>query len=306
MTGTGSVQEITPEERARRQAWVGAVTEAEQLRRTQAEFGNRRTARGEYRDFFPSVHLKYEPIPRLLARASYSTGIGRPNFDTIIPNDIANHDTMAVTANNAELRPQYSKNYDVSLEYYFKGIGLLSVGLFRKDIEKFIFTGDASLIPDGLDNGFGGEYVGYRLRTQQNGGKALVRGYELSYQQQFTKLPGIWRGLGVFANYTRLKTSGNYGTPGAAVTASDLVGFIPRSSNFGLTYSGHRWTLRAQMNYTSAHLFQFNANPLLRQYNFSREPLDLSVKYTLTQQLSLFTGSGGATGVALVEIYEVQ
>jgi iron complex outermembrane recepter protein len=288
ITGTGSVQEITPEERARRLAWVGVVTEQEQIRRTLAEYGKRRTARGQYRDFFPSVHLKYEPIPRLIARASYSTGIGRPNFDTIIPNDTANHETMAVVANNAKLQPQYSQNYDLSLEYYFKGIGLISAGVFRKDIDDFIFLGDAGLIPDGPDNGFGGEYAGYRLRTQQNGGEALIRGYELSYQQQFTNLPGFWKGFGAFANYTRLKTEGNYGTPGANVTQAELVGFVPRSSNYGLTYAGYRWTFRAQMNYTSSHLFQFNANPLLRQYHFSRNPVDLSVKYKLTEHLSLF------------------
>ncbi|MBM3854369.1 MAG: TonB-dependent receptor [Verrucomicrobia bacterium] len=103
--GTGTFQFISAAERARRAAWVGPVTEAEDLRRTQAEYGNRITNESKYRNVFPGLHLRYEIARWLQARLSYSAGIGRPNFGTIIPNDSVNDQTQIVTANNTSLQP---------------------------------------------------------------------------------------------------------------------------------------------------------------------------------------------------------
>src|SRR5690606_30693647 len=130
--GEGPLQYISPEERARRAEWVGPVTPEETRRRVTAEWGNRMTAEGKYRNYFPSVHLKYEFRPGLIARASWSNGIGRPPFDSIIPNNSVNDETLRVSVNNPELRPQYSDNYDLGLEYYFRSQGMVSAGVFRK------------------------------------------------------------------------------------------------------------------------------------------------------------------------------
>ncbi|MEY4940214.1 MAG: hypothetical protein RIQ93_1949, partial [Verrucomicrobiota bacterium] len=51
--GTGALQLVTPEEKARRAAWVGPVTDAEIRRRTQEEYGRRQTRTGDYRTVFP-------------------------------------------------------------------------------------------------------------------------------------------------------------------------------------------------------------------------------------------------------------
>ena len=287
--GAGSFQAISPAERARRLAWVGTVTEGENLRRTQAEYGNRRTNRSDYRNFFPGVHFKYDSSAGLLARASYSTGMGRPNFTTIIPNDSVNDTTQRVTANNTSLKPQQSDNIDVTLEYYFKPAGLFSVGVFSKEIDDFIFQSDRGLIPAGTDNGFGGDYAGYTLTTQANGGSARIRGVEVSYQQQFSNLPGFWRGFGVYANHTWLQTKGDYGTPGAAFQSGEVPGFIPRSANGGLSYLNRGWTLRAQYNYNGRALGStLNANPALRQYNYSKRRVDFNASYALSPKLTLF------------------
>ncbi|MFM7752412.1 MAG: hypothetical protein ACKPB0_18550, partial [Opitutaceae bacterium] len=55
--GTGALQVITPEEKARRAAWGTApLTDAETIRRTREEFGRRQTRTGDYRSVFPGVH----------------------------------------------------------------------------------------------------------------------------------------------------------------------------------------------------------------------------------------------------------
>jgi TonB-dependent receptor len=286
LKATGNVEELTPEERARRNAWQGPLTEEEIRRRTVAEFGNRRTASGRYRDVFPGVHLRYEFLPGLLARASWSTGIGRPNFGSLLPNTRINHDNQSIVANNTELRPQYSDNFDVSLEYYFEPAGLVSAGVFQKEIKDFVFTDDAGTLGPG--NPFGEQYVGYSLRTDFNGGSARIRGFELAYQQQFSFLPGFWKGFGMFANYTWLESEGNYAGPGTTVTNAELENFVPRTANLGLSYIGYNWTIRAQLNYTGVHLDSFNSDESRRQYIFENYPLDLNIRYDFSPRLGVF------------------
>ena len=84
-------------------------------------------------------------------------------------------------------------------------------------------------MPTGLDNGFGGEFAGYTLTTQANGGSAKVKGLELNYSQQFTFLPGWLRGFGAFANFTKMEAEGNYGSGTAIALAPTpkIAGFNP-------------------------------------------------------------------------------
>jgi iron complex outermembrane receptor protein len=275
--GTGTFQFISAEERARRAAWVGSVTEAENLRRTQAEYGNRVTNESKYRNVFPGLHFRYEIARGLQARLSYSAGIGRPNFGTIIPNDSANDQTQIVTANNTALKPQSGDNYDLTLEYYLNPAGLISVGVFQKDVGDFIFTQDIGTIGVGVDNGFNGEYVGYLLRSQTNGGSARLRGLEMNVQHQFSNLPGFWRGFGMYANHTWLEPSGQY-----------LSQRIGNSGNVGLSYIDRGWTVRLHQNFARRSLIRQPANPLTQAQEFGRRRVDLSVSKRITRHLTVF------------------
>ncbi|HUR60410.1 MAG TPA: TonB-dependent receptor, partial [Opitutaceae bacterium] len=287
-TGYGWRQEITPAERARRAAFVGTVTPAETQRRALAEYFQTK-GEGQYRDWFPSIHFKYNITSGLLARASFSTGIGRPNFGQIIPTQSINNDTQTVTGNNPDLQPQYSRNYDVTLEYYFEPAGLLSVGAFEKNLRNFIFRAAVGRLEPGNEIGEG--YNGYLLTTDMNGGSAQIRGLEFSYSQQFSKLQafgGRLRGFGAFANFTWLQTEGNYGTPGASRNGAQLPNFTPKSGNLGVSYIAHGWTIRAKWNYTGSRLQSFNADPAQRTYNTISKPVDLNLAYQIRRGVSIY------------------
>ena len=120
----------------------------------------------------PGVHLKYEPFGGLVTRLSWSTGVGRPAFGSIIPNTTVNDTAQTITLSNPELKPQYSNNWDLSAEYYFKPQGMISVGAFRKKIDDYIATNNSQFVEDGQNNGFDGQYVGYRITTSINDGYA--------------------------------------------------------------------------------------------------------------------------------------
>ncbi len=285
--GEGALQYVSPEERARRLAWVGTVTEAELRRRTIAEFSARRVAAGEYRGVYPGIHFKYEAFRRLQLRASYATNIGRPSIGQLIPNTTVNDENRTVTTSNPSLAPQAADNFDLLLEYYFEPAGLISAGVFLKEIKSFIFTLGGQTIASGADNGFDGRYEGYALTSQRNGGFARVRGFELNYQQQFTFLPGWLKGLGAFANYTRLETKGDYGA-GVPRSTDQIAGFTPEIANVGLSYIRQPVSIRLHLNHASRYLQTFNASPARLLYKNSRSTVDLKTVYTLSRRFDVY------------------
>jgi TonB-dependent receptor len=286
----GALQVLTPEERARRAAYVGPLTDQEIIRRTTAEFGGRQTRDGDYRFVLPGVHLKYSPMRNLVTRLSYATNIGRPSIGQLIPRTNVNYDTQAVSTSNPSLKPQTADNFDLSAEYYFEPAGMVSVGLFLKELKSFIYTAGGATVPTGADNGFGGEYAGYTLTTQYNGGSAKIKGIEVNYTQQFTFLPGIWKGLGAYANYTRLSAEGNYGS-GSAISLQPtpkIAGFNPTTGNVGLSYIRNMITLRAQATYRGRYLATYNVNESRLVYFRERLRLDIKTAYQLSKRLEFY------------------
>jgi len=288
--GEGALQVITPEERARRAAWVGTVTDDEIRRRTTEEFGRRVRRTGDYRSVFPGLHLKYQFNRAILARFSYSESIGRPSIGQLIPRTTVNYDNQTLSTANPSLEPQWSQNWDISTEFYFEPAGLFTLGVFQKDLEKFIYTAGGQVIGSGVDNGYQGEYAGFTMSTQYNGGRAKVRGLEVSYSQQFTFLPGVFKGLGAFVNATWMDAAGNYGAGGAIALAPNprVAGFNPFIGNVGVSYIQSRVNLRATFNYRHKYLTGFNANESRASYAAARPTLDLKTLYNINRRMSVY------------------
>lgn len=255
----------------------GPVTVAGVIRRL--------SRKGSYRDVFPGLHLRYTPARNFVTRLSYSSGIGRPSFDAIMPADTINDVNQTVTIRNAGLQPQYSDNFDATAEYYFEPVGTLSASVFMKQVDGFQFTDTSQFVGSGADNGFDGQYAGYRISTTRNGGSAKYRGLELAYQQQFTFLPGFWRGFGFYANYTRLLTRGDYG--GATVT-STVAGFVPKTGNVALTYLGHGFNLRLNAVWRSEYLVTNSANAALLVYHEPKLQVNLKTRYNVNRSTAVF------------------
>lgn len=257
------------------------------------QYAQRVTVSGDYDDIFPSLHFRYRLTEGLQFRASYSTGIGRPDFGNIIPRTTIDELNETISQNNPGLLPQHVDNIDLTAEYYFEPAGVVSVGLFRKDISDFILPVTRT-VGTGTDNGFGGDYAGYRLSTQTNGGTAEISGIEVAYAQQFTFLPGWLKGFGMFANYTYLKTEGDFG--GTAVRRTgEIPGFVPRTGNAGVSYALGRFSARVQVNYVSDFITGFNATtPSQNLYFDERYVIDLNTRFSVKPWLNFFVDVANA------------
>ncbi|MBI5766497.1 MAG: TonB-dependent receptor [Verrucomicrobia bacterium] len=243
---------------------------------------------GGYTKSFPSVHLTHDFTKDLKGRLSWSTSFGRPAITNVLPNETISEANQTLTINNPGLEPQLADTWDATLEYYFEPVGNLSLGWFRKRIRDYIVTGvNAGTIGTGTDNGFNGDYPGFTRLTSSNAGTAYVQGWEFVYQQQFTFLPGLLKGLGASANYTLIATHGDFG--GAVQrSTNEVAGFIPRTGNASLSWRYKKFSTRILYNVTGSYITSYTAASLGRNlYRYKYEVINLGAAYQLRPWLQL-------------------
>jgi TonB-dependent receptor len=247
-----------------------------------------------YSGYYPSLHLSFNATENFVLRAAYAKTYGRPNFSDIIPRavataaDLDDDDITPVTGRgtltirNPALKPWTADNFDLSAEYYTDNGGLLSAGVFRKDLQNFF--GDASRIatPEILSElGLDQRYLGWNIVTKFNSGDARITGGEINLKQNLRML-GKWGAyFTLFANGTKLQLDGN---PGASFTS-----FIPKSGNWGATFARKRVTFTARWNYRGLdkRAPQAAYGPNGYEYIEGRTVLDVNGSYQLTKRLSL-------------------
>jgi iron complex outermembrane receptor protein len=209
---------------------------------------------------FPYLHLKYEVLPRLQARFSYTEAIGRPNFTDVLPTVTQNDTNFTITTNRAGLLPQRSRNFDTSVEYYTKSAGEWTFGWFSRDVKDYISAATLAMTPELLEElNLGSEYSNYQVITKQNLGFAKWTGYELAVRQQLRDwefVPEVLGGLEFFANYTHLyKVEGQFDTATASNAAgrniTTLAELVPRILNAGVSYRSPKgkWFVNMMTNY---------------------------------------------------------
>lgn len=253
--------------------------------------GTRRTRTGGYTKSFPSAHLTHEIMTNVKARAAWSTSYGKPSMANLLPNETVSRDAEGndiLTINNPSLLPQTSANWDLDLDWYFEPVGNLSIGWYRKSIKEYLVTGqDGGTVATGPNNGYGGDYSGYLIRTSSNRGSAFVQGWEFNYRQQFNFLPGILRGLGGLLNYTYVTAHGDFG--GTTVRRTGQIpGFTPHSGNASLTWRWRKFSTRYLVNYSGERITAFNATaPWRDTYRVARTVMNLGFAYQIRPNASL-------------------
>ena len=249
----------------------------------------------EYLRFFPSLNASFNVRENLIARAAYYYSIGRPDLDQYtggltLP-DTANPPsaTNRIIVNNAGLKPWSAKSTTVRLEYYFAGVGQVSVGAFRRDFKNFFggttFRPTADfLAPYGLDPNV---YGNFDAATQENiPGTVRTQGIDLSYKQALTFLPHWARGVQVFANASALRALGP--------TLANFTGFnlIPRGASYGWSLTREKFNVRMNWNYRgrqrNAQVNGVGIEPGTFNYTSSRLSIDLLGEYYFRKNVAVF------------------
>jgi TonB-dependent receptor len=208
----------------------------------------------------------------------------------------------AVTAGNPFLEPFRANSYDASIEWYFAPESLVSLALFYKDITSFVtnvrsdipFTGNPLGIPDSVAISACGTTAGcspaalwaFTIPTNTEGGQ--VQGYEISYQQPFTFLPGFWSNFGTILNYTGVESEVDYVNSLGQTVQADLAGLSDSSFNATLYFDNKTFSARVAAAYRSEYLTTIpgrDGNDV--EGTAETLNIDFSSTYNITDQFSV-------------------
>lgn len=231
-----------------------SLTPAQNAALAAQEFGAWGSDTSHYTNYLPGVFLTYEPLNSLLIKGSYSVTVTRPPTNDILPGVQLNPGASSLVVENPDIQPYTSQNWDLNVSKYFEPIGLFEAGIFVKQIKNYI-ANEIGTVGGGefpaVDAEYGSQYPGWLVTTDVNLGTARFRGCYFGYQQTFTQLPGLLRGIGLYANCTFLETQGNYG---GAVFYENLAGFTPFSANYGISYDHGPLQAELLFNYRGNYL----------------------------------------------------
>jgi TonB-dependent receptor len=251
-------------------------------------------AEKEYLRLFPSLNAAFNLTENLVARAGYYQSVGRPDLvqyagsltlpDTESPPGPAN----VIGANNAAIKAWQAQTFKAGVEYFMEPVGLVSVSVFRREIENFfgstVFRPDAEFLAlYGLNPAI---YGAYDVATQFNlPGLARMTGVDVSYKQALTMLPHWARGVSVFANASAIRTTGD--------AAASFNGFTPRTYNWGLSLARDTHSVRLRWNYAGRARRGLVAaggsiDPATYNWNSKRLLVDLNAEYRFTRRLAVF------------------
>ena len=225
----------------------------------------------DYDDVLPALNVVYDFSDKLLMRVAAAKVLTRPNLGQLNPGAAVSvsGNNRTVTAGNPDLKPFTANAYDLAVEWYFAPESLLSVALFYKDIDSFVqtiretrpFTGNPLGLPDSVAIAACGTVAGcspaadwqFSLPANTPGGD--LKGFEISYQQPFTFLPGVWSNFGAILNYTGVDSEVDYlDATGVVVTTADLTGLSKHAYNATLYFDNKIFSARFAAAYRSDYL----------------------------------------------------
>jgi TonB-dependent receptor len=221
-----------------------------------------------YIDLLPSVQFRYGLTPNSSLRAVYARGVARPDPYQLVPyvTEDSTASPTTVLIGNPSLRPEHANNYDLLYEYYLQPLGLIQGGFFFKQLTapQVQIAIPSSISLSSLPAGYFptsvaaalAQYPGDTVTQYTNGQNAYLYGLELSFQQHFSYLPGVLKGLGISANYS-YTASKEKGLP-LRTDSPRTIDQSPNTFKISPTYDTRRFSARVGLAYDQASLFQYS------------------------------------------------
>jgi TonB-dependent receptor len=243
----------------------------------------------KYTNVLPDLLMTWAVRDNLLVRAAWTNTIGRPSYEQNVPFRIFeieedDEDVFegAIEAGNSDLDPLEATSYDAAVEWYLEPAGLVSAAVFFKDIENPIFTRLQTLEDVDFEGRF---YSELEIEQPVNARTGEILGVELGFQQQFTGLPGLLRGLGVSLSYTWTDSEAE------VFDRDEKVPFFLQSKHIGnaaLFYELHGLELRLAYAYRSEYLDSLGNTADQDLFVDAHGQLDFKASYDFSKQVSAF------------------
>ena len=256
-----------------------------------------------YTNYFPSVQVRYELQPELVARAALSSAIARPGFQQITAATTV--DAVGnTTTGNPDLKPTTDTALDLALEKYLPYAGIVSAGFFTKEIKNYIAQ-KVSQVPGG-QQASGGSLGIARFYSFINTPTAHLYGFEADYVQHFKDLlPGPLAGLGVAVNWTWVDDWYQLPVvdPVTQLSTQSRTSILPSTSrntaNAELLYDAYGLSVTLGAYYTSKNIFGLGNTAALDVWSQERFSVDFGSQYRVTDWLKLYFNVKNLTNTPL-------
>lgn len=267
--------------------------------------GSKLSVDHSYSDTLPSLNLVVEPIEDLLLRFAASDGIARAGLGALAPSTTVSvsGNAFTVASGNPYLEPTKARSYDVGVEWYFAEGASVGVTVFKKELESFAQTARLTTTYTALMNDLGLSLdtmiaacgsntsctadASWAYSAQVNSPGGDLTGYELSYQQPFTFLPGFWANFGFIGSYTSVDSDLDYlnATTGAVERTSPLVNLSDETYAATIYYEQNNFGGRVSLVSRSDYL----TTPVGRNDNYEEGTngtvnVDASFNYSFNNQ----------------------
>lgn len=272
------------------------------------ELAGQRSVKNSYLNVLPNLSFKYNATENLILRAAATTAIARPNYYALAPYISIIPGDQQIGAGNPDLKATYSWNFDLMVENYFESVGLVSGGVFYKNLRNFIynyrnqqysqaeFTRDFPSITNPITSGQQWDFTQAR-----NGESVDMFGFEVAFQRQLDFLPGFAKNFGIYANYTFTKSfaDGVYNEDGDVRRDVALPGTAPHMFNASLSWENKKFSARLSANYTAAYLDALGGESFDDIYYDKQFFLDANAAFKITNNLRIFGEANNLTNQPL-------
>ncbi|RXG22071.1 TonB-dependent receptor [Leeuwenhoekiella aequorea] len=240
-----------------------------------------------YTNILPGVHFKYNSSETTVLRFAWTNTIARPNYIDLVPYRQREDDEISI--GNPQLNPTTSMNFDFMAERYFESVGILSGGVFYKNLNDFIYTQKTDQ-EDGIE-----------LYQPLNGDKATIFGAEVAFQRQLDFLPGFLKNFGIYANYTYLNSEakGIANADGDMRGDLDLPGSSPNMFNASLSYGDKWFNARLSSNYADAYIDELGGDAFEDRFYDEQFFLDFNATVFLSKNLQVYANLNNITNQPL-------
>lgn len=235
----------------------------------------------DYLNVLPGLHLRYNLEKRSVLRFAWTNTIARPNYFDLVPyRQIEDGEELSI--GNPNLEPTTSMNFDLMAEHYFGNVGILSGGVFYKDIKDFIVTQQFE------DYDFEGT-TWDNFSQPINGGNATLIGAEVSFQRQLDFISPVLKNLNLYFNYTYTQSEvTDFNFEGREDEELDLPGSPQHTLNLSLSYDASRFTTRLSYNFASDFIDEVGGEAFSDRYYDKVSYLDFNLNYSLTDNWVIY------------------
>ena len=264
-----------------------------------------REAVNKYEFILPQFHTRYKFNERTNLRFAATYTYSRPNFEDILPYR-QETDIDEVRFGNSELKFPLALNLDLLAETYIKNNGLISGGVFFKQIDNFIFYYKRFVH---LDSNFSTAGL-TEVTIATNGESAKVAGAEINLNYKLTFLPSFLGNFGIYSNYTYTWSEARIqerqtvdkldevfiyqGNGNSFVSTTGDIETIPlpgqakHSVNFAVFYDTKNFYAKISANYNSAFLTELGQEKDFDIYNDESLHIDFTSDYRITKNMRVF------------------